>query len=107
MSYIISNKPIPKWPQEKPEECPVAIFALDRLEDETGVSGAGRVAYGAVFPNGKTVLAWTVEGKPQSIGVYESVHDMFAIHVGFHKGKTLLTWLYLPEEIQSWADGRL
>jgi len=45
----------------------VPVFALDRHEDETGVSGPGRVAYGVVFPNGKTVLAWVVPDKPQSV----------------------------------------
>ncbi len=83
----------------------VATFSLVRHEDETGVSGAGIVAYGAVFPNGKAVLAWTVAGKPQSVAVYESIHDLYAVHVGPHKGKTKIRWLHLPACIQSWAEG--
>lgn len=82
----------------------VPVFALDRHEDETGVSGPGRVAYGVVFPNGKTVLAWVVPDKPQSVAVYDSIHDMFAIHVGPHRGKTELTWLFLPQMLESWQE---
>jgi len=80
----------------------VPTFAVVRHEDETGVSGAGIVAYGAVFPNGKAVLAWTVEGKPQSVAVYDSIHDLFAVHVGPHGGKTELRWITLPAELEAW-----
>jgi len=80
----------------------VPTFAVMRHEDETGVSGAGLVAYGAVFPNGKAVLAWTVEGKPQSVAIYDSIHDLYAVHVGPHRGKTELCWITLPAELESW-----
>lgn len=33
-------------------------FHLQRLVDDTGVSGTGRVAEGVVFQNGKCVLSW-------------------------------------------------
>jgi len=70
----------------------IGLFRLMRIEDETGVSGKGIVAYGAVFPNGKAVLCWHAPGKPQSVAVYDSIHDLFAIHVGPHRGKTRLEW---------------
>jgi len=77
-------------------------FALVRHDDETGVSGTGIVAHGAVFPNGKAVLAWTVERRPQSVAIYDSIHDLYAIHVGPHGGKTELSWITLPPELESW-----
>lgn len=83
----------------------VATFALVRHEDETGVSGTGTVAFGAVFPNGKTVVAWVVPDKPNSVAVYDTIHDMFGVHVGPHKGKTEISWIHLPDILQSWADG--
>jgi len=34
------------------------IFYLNRTEDESGVSGTGRVAQGFIFDNGKVAVTW-------------------------------------------------
>ena len=68
------------------------MFCLERKTDVTGVSGTGTVAYGAYFPNGKVALAWVVEGKPQSVVIYDSFEDMFDVHT--HDGKTGVVWLW-------------
>lgn len=58
-------------------------FYLDRLEDESGVSGTGIVARGFEFPDGTCALWWRDSG---SLGVYKSLAKVTEIHG--HKGKT-------------------
>lgn len=65
------------------------LFYLLRLEDETGISGVGRVAEGVQFSDGTCVLRWlTMNG---STAVYDSSADLEAIHG--HGGKTVLEWV--------------
>jgi hypothetical protein len=40
------------------------IFYLKRVEDESGVSGTGRIAQGFIFDNGKVALTWLSEHPP-------------------------------------------
>ena len=54
------------------------IFYLKRKEDETGVSGTGRVAQGFVFDNGKVAITWLSEHP--SVTVYDSIGEVHAIH---------------------------
>ena len=67
------------------------LFLLQRIEDESGVSGTGIVAEGVVFSNGKCVLSWTT--KYQSIAVYDSIEELENIHG--HNGKTVIVWMEL------------
>lgn len=60
------------------------IFILDRIEDESGVSGTGVVAEGVQFVGGKCVICWLV--KPHSIGIYNSLAEVEQVHD--HGGKT-------------------
>ena len=60
------------------------IFYLKRTEDESGVSGTGRVAQGFVFDNGKVAVSWLSEHP--SVTVYDSIGEVHAIHG--HGGKT-------------------
>ena len=60
------------------------IFYLKRTEDETGVSGTGRVAQGFVFDNGKVAVTWLSEHP--SVTVYDNIGEVRAIHG--HGGKT-------------------
>ena len=60
------------------------IFYLKRLEDESGVSGTGRVAQGFIFDNGKVALTWLSEHP--SITIYDNIGEVHAIHS--HDGKT-------------------
>lgn len=64
-------------------------FRLVRHEDETGVSGTGLVADGAMFSDGHAVLRWRTKFK--STTVYASMQDVEAIHG--HQGKTHVEWI--------------
>jgi len=56
----------------------IVTFHLLRLEDESGVSGTGWVAEGAVFSNGWVILVWPT-GTP-SMNFYESLEAVEAVH---------------------------
>jgi hypothetical protein len=59
-------------------------FYLDRIDDETGISGVGVVARGVVLPSGRVVLEWSTFHS--SINIYQNFSDIEAIHG--HHGKT-------------------
>lgn len=63
-------------------------FYLNRIEDESGVSGTGKVAVGVIFPNGKCAMSWLTEYS--SVAVYDSIKDV--IHIHGHNGKTELIY---------------
>lgn len=63
-------------------------FYLNRVEDETGVSGTGIVAEGVQFTDGTAVLRWTTA--TSSTAVYASIGDVEAIHG--HGGSTQIVW---------------
>ena len=65
-------------------------FALHRDVDETGLSGTGVVAHGALFPNGKVVLAWGGSLGVPSVAVFDNVDQVRTVHG--HDGKTRLVW---------------
>ena len=60
------------------------MFYLKRVEDESGVSGTGRIAQGFIFDNGKVALTWLSEHP--SVTVYDSIGEVTAVHG--HGGKT-------------------
>ena len=60
------------------------IFYLKREEDESGISGTGRVAQGFVFDNGKVAVTWLSEHP--SVTIYDNIGEVHAIHG--HGGKT-------------------
>ena len=62
------------------------IFYLNRTEDESGVSGTGRIAQGFIFDNGKVCLTWLSEHP--TVTVYDKIGEVRAIHG--HQGKTEL-----------------
>ena len=64
------------------------LFYLNRLVDNTGVSGTGHVACGVQFPSGKCVMSWLSD--ITSIAIYDSVEDLITIHG--HNGNTVLEW---------------
>ena len=59
-------------------------FWLQRVEDESGVSGVGLVAEGIVFSSGWCALTWLTGHK--SVAFYPSLEEIEAIHG--HNGKT-------------------
>jgi hypothetical protein len=72
----------------RPQRGRVTTFHLLRLDDESGVSGIGWVAEGAVFSNGWVVLVWH-SGTP-SLNFYESIEDVEAVHG--HGGRTRIVF---------------
>jgi len=64
------------------------LFVLNRLEDETGISGTGIVAEGVIFSNGKCAVSWLT--KVTSVAVYDSIEEVKAIHG--HDGKTVIEY---------------
>jgi hypothetical protein len=66
----------------------VGTFHLLRLEDESGVSGTGWVAEGAVFSNGWVALTWL--GETPSLNFYPSIEAVEAIHG--HGGATRIVF---------------
>ena len=60
------------------------MFYLNRTEDESGVSGTGRIAQGFIFDNGKVALTWL--SKHPSVTIYDNIGEVHAIHG--HGGKT-------------------
>ena len=81
------------------------VFYLYRTEDESGVSGTGRVAQGFVADNGKVSLFWLSEHP--SVTVYDSIGEVQAIHG--HGGKTELRfepdWKRAFNEVKAALDG--
>jgi hypothetical protein len=73
---LTDRKPIPR--RLPPGRRPISTFHLLRLADESGVSGIGWVAEGAVFSNGWVVLVWPT-GTP-SLNFYESIEAVEAVH---------------------------
>jgi hypothetical protein len=65
------------------------LFHLNRVVDETGVSGTGVVAGGIVWPNGKVAMQWYTS--TSSVAFYESIDDVKTIHG--HGGKTRVEFL--------------
>ena len=67
------------------------LFTIIRNNDESGVSGKGRVLDGCVFPNGRVVICWRVQY--QTIAVYESFEAFEAIHIASHPtNNTEIVW---------------
>jgi hypothetical protein len=64
-------------------------FKLQRTTDVSGVSGVGTVAYGVMFPDGKTVMWWNTAW--HSLGIYESPDKLIEIHG--HDGATSIEWI--------------
>lgn len=61
-------------------------FYLDRIVDETGISGTGVVAEGVEFSDGRCCLRWLT--KFTSFCFYDNREAVIAIHG--HNGKTLV-----------------
>lgn len=60
------------------------LFYLQRTQDESGVSGTGRIAQGVIFDNGKVALTWLSEHP--SVAMYDNIGDVRTIHG--HAGNT-------------------
>ena len=65
-------------------------FILNRIEDETGISGTGTVAEGVQFSDGKVTMRWIV-GEHRSTVVWDSIEAVDKIHG--HGGRTVIEWV--------------
>lgn len=65
-------------------------FALNQRLDFSGARATGLVAYGTVYPTGRTTLAW-YRGDFASITVYDSPEQVLKIHGG--DGAMDLVWI--------------
>ncbi len=63
-------------------------FYLERLIDETGISGTGLVCEGVEFSDGTCVMKWLTE--TSSTAIYNNAEELMQIHG--HGGKTVLRW---------------
>jgi hypothetical protein len=68
-------------------------FILYRRQDATGVSGAGVVATGVVWPDGHAALRWKADDHEaaSSTSVWSSVSDMMRVHG--HSGLSEIIYL--------------
>lgn len=64
-------------------------FYLQRDEDESGISGTGRVVDGVQFNDGTVVIRWN--SKTASTSFYNSMKEMEFLHG--HDGKTKVVWI--------------
>lgn len=64
-------------------------FYLQRDNDETGVSGTGRVADGVLWPDGTATVRWRAQ--PASTGVWGSLSEVEEVHG--HHGLTRVVWI--------------
>ena len=62
------------------------LFTVIRKNDESHVSGTGRVLDGVVFHNGKVVICWRTEERHghTSLGIYASFEAFKFIHIDSH-----------------------
>jgi hypothetical protein len=85
------------WPRGEidvdPDDARPRRFILRRLEDPTGISGTGTVAFGVEWPDRSVSLCWNT--KWRSLVCYpQGLHAVYEIHG--HEGKTEIVWLDIP-----------
>jgi hypothetical protein len=73
---------------QRPNDLPT-LFTMIRHQDETGISGTGRVLDGVIFHTGQVVVCWRSDlrsDKPgfSSLVIYDSWEAFIAIHVTPH-----------------------
>lgn len=77
-------------------------FHLNRVDDETGISGEGIVTEGYQFNSGICVMKWLTS--TSSVGVYANIEHVVIIHG--HNGKTVVEWNdgeISREDVPLWA----
>jgi len=68
---------------------PMKQFYLNRVEDVSGVSGTGIIAFGMILPSGRVVMEWQTTHK--SIAIYDSIDEIQLLHA--HKDKTYIVFV--------------
>lgn len=63
----------------------VRTFEMVRIEDESGVSGVGKVLEGVIFSDGTCVTRWTSDKSPgRSTNIWDSLGSFIAVHIAPH-----------------------
>lgn len=76
---------------------PERMFHMIREEDESGVSGTGKVGTGAIFTDGTVAFRW--DGDKASTNIYNNMENFEAVHIDVHPGNnTKLKFYELKEE---------
>lgn len=74
-------------------------FTVIRVNDESGVSGVGRVLDGVLFHTGQVVICWRTDVEAathgfSSLGIYPSWKAFEFIHIESHPtNETQVVWL--------------
>lgn len=76
-------------------------FFLNRVVDESGVSGVGKIAQGVEFDTGMVAMAWLTE--ISSVAIYPDIQSVVKIHG--HGGKTRLVFDRSEQNITVVAAG--
>ena len=72
-------------------------FILDRVEDESGISGVGTIAEGIVWSDGTVAYRWLTDVATTIIA--DNIEDVEFLHG--HDGKTKIIYLhYYPDFIR-------
>ena len=70
----------------------IRTFEVFRTEDETGISGSGKVLEGTVFSDGFCCVRWVSATSPgHSSSVFDSFGLFMQIHVNSHPGNKTRT----------------
>ena len=82
------------------------LFTMHRKQDESGVSGSGRVLDGVLFHTGQVVICWRTDVEASqhghsSLGIYPSWESFKFIHVDSHPKNETEIVFFLEEEISS------
>ena len=63
----------------------IRTFEVFRTEDETGVSGSGKIIEGCIFSDGECIIRWVSALSPgHSTSIFPSFGSFMSIHVAPH-----------------------
>ena len=67
---------------------------MTRVEDETGVSGRGKVVEGVIYSDGTCVTRWVTEASTgRSTNIWDSYGAFVSVHINPHPtNKTIITF---------------
>ena len=78
----------------KGEKAP-KLFYMIRNNDESGVSGTGKVLEGVIFSSGKVAVCWDGDTNVHSVAVYDTFEEFKKVHIDAHPdNKTEIKYLY-------------
>mgnify|MGYP000517318368 CR=1 FL=1 len=71
----------------------IDTFTVERLSDETGISGTGIVMEGALFSDGTVVVRWITPRPNGSVTIWRCWDDFWSVHIGSHPtNRSVIRW---------------